>query len=149
MYLSGIFEEVEKVIPGIRALAFTDDVAWWVEGKDDREVAARLGTAAETAIGRGERNGIAFDQEKTTAVLFSRSGTASTARIRVGDREVERRLAVVPANPVPAHHRADGKAHGIIIASQVRLHAENGGPLGTRLAGMGERWHDWTLLTAQ
>jgi hypothetical protein len=48
-YLSGIFEEVERTLPGVTAWSFADDVAWWAEGKDDSEVAERQGMAAEAA----------------------------------------------------------------------------------------------------
>jgi len=30
-YLSGIFDEVEREVSGIRGLSFADDTAWWAE----------------------------------------------------------------------------------------------------------------------
>jgi hypothetical protein len=35
-YLSGIFDEVERVVPGIKGLSFADDTASWAEGEGDR-----------------------------------------------------------------------------------------------------------------
>jgi hypothetical protein len=47
-YLSGIFEEVEGSCEG-KGLLFADDVAWWVEGKDDQEGAEKLTKASKAA----------------------------------------------------------------------------------------------------
>jgi len=43
-YLSGIFDEVEHAVPGVKGLPFADDIAWWAEG-------GGLAEAAEVAIG--------------------------------------------------------------------------------------------------
>jgi hypothetical protein len=32
-YLSSIFGELEKAVPGIRGLSFADDIAWWAKEK--------------------------------------------------------------------------------------------------------------------
>jgi hypothetical protein len=59
-YLSSIFEEVEKVCEA-KALSFADDVAWWAEGKNGKEVAERLAKASEAACDWADRNGMSFD----------------------------------------------------------------------------------------
>jgi len=87
-YLSGIFDEVEAAVPGVLGLSFVDDISWWVEGKNDEEVAAKLSEAAKAAAGWAARNGIAFDQGKTEAALFHKKRSASKATVAVGDRKV-------------------------------------------------------------
>ena len=42
-YLSGIFHEVERAVPGIRGLSIVDDIGWW---RDGEAVAAKLRAAA-------------------------------------------------------------------------------------------------------
>jgi len=49
-YLSGIFDEVEAAVPGIRGLSFVDDIVWWADGVDDKAVAAKLTAAARAAM---------------------------------------------------------------------------------------------------
>jgi hypothetical protein len=83
-YLSGIFDEVERAVPGIKGLSFADDIAWWTKGKDDEEVAAKLAEAAAASLEWAKNNGVAFDHGKTEAILFWKSRTAPTATIRMG-----------------------------------------------------------------
>jgi len=87
-YLSGIFEEVEKRVPGVKALSFADDISWWVEGKNDKEVAEKLAEATKAAVSLGEENGIAFDHGKSEAVLFSRRKKATNETIKTEQREI-------------------------------------------------------------
>jgi len=70
-YLSGIFEEVETRVPGVKALSFADDISWWAEDKNEKEVVEELAEASKAAVSWGEENGIAFDHSKSEAVLFS------------------------------------------------------------------------------
>ena len=49
-YLSGIFEAVEKAVPGVSGLSFVDDIGWWAEGRDEEAVAAELSKAAAASI---------------------------------------------------------------------------------------------------
>jgi len=49
-YLSGVFDHMEEACPGIQGLSFVDDVAWWAEGKSEKEVAEVLGRAAGLAL---------------------------------------------------------------------------------------------------
>jgi hypothetical protein len=46
----GIFDEVEKVVPGIKGLAFADDIAWWAKGKDTEDLAAKLAVEAVASL---------------------------------------------------------------------------------------------------
>jgi len=90
-YLSGVFDEVERRVPGVRGLSFVDDIGWWAEGKDDEAVAAKRSEAASASIGWAERNGVAFDHRKTEAVIFwmnRKKGSEAKAKVRVGDNEV-------------------------------------------------------------
>ena len=87
-YLSGIFDEVEAAVPGVHGLSFVDDISWWAEGKDDKEVAAKLSEAATAAAGWAARNGVAFDQGKTEAAIFHKKRAASKATVEVGGSKV-------------------------------------------------------------
>jgi len=87
-YLSGIFEEVEKRVPGVKALSFADDISWWAEGKNDKEVAEKLAKASKAAVAWGEENGITFDHDKSEAVLFSRRRKAANETVKTGEREI-------------------------------------------------------------
>jgi hypothetical protein len=90
-YLSGIFAEVERAVPGVRGLSFVDDIGWWAEGKGDQEVAAKLSQAAAVAMEWATGNGVAFDHGKTEAALFwrkKRKGTATSATVKMGDRKI-------------------------------------------------------------
>jgi len=87
-YLSGIFDEVEAAVPGIRGLSFVDDIGWWADGADDEAVAANLSRAAEAAISWAEKNGVDFDQGKTEAAIFRKKKTTPTATVTVGNSAV-------------------------------------------------------------
>jgi len=89
-YLSGIFDAVEQAAPGNSGLSFIDDIGWWVEGRNDKEVAAKLSQAAAAAIEWAGKNGVAFDQGKMEAAMFWRRkrGTVAAAKVKVGDSEV-------------------------------------------------------------
>ena len=68
-----------------------DDIGWWAEGKDAVEVSDKLSLAAAAALEWGGRNGVAFDHGKTEAALFwkrKRKGTATLAKVKVGDKEI-------------------------------------------------------------
>jgi hypothetical protein len=71
-YLSGIFDTVEEMVPGIKGLSFADDIAWWVKGKDQEEVAAKLAEAAAASLAWAKDNGVAFDSGKTEATYFGK-----------------------------------------------------------------------------
>jgi len=49
-FLSGIFGEVERAVPGITRLSFVDDNGWWADGKDNEAAAAKLSGAAAASI---------------------------------------------------------------------------------------------------
>jgi len=87
-YLSGIFDEVEATCPGVRALSFVGDVAWWAGGKTEEEVAHSLEKAAAAALMWAANNGIAFDQGKTEAALFRRKQSPPRVTVNVGNKEV-------------------------------------------------------------
>ena len=83
-YLSGIFEQVERAVPGVSALSFADNIGWWEKAENEGGVAAKLAKAAESAMDWANDNMVAFDQRKTEGVLFGKKKGALTATIRVG-----------------------------------------------------------------
>jgi len=87
-YLSGIFDEVEAAVPGIRGLSFVDDISWWAEGRDDEAEAANLAAAATAAIEWAAENGVAFGHSKTEAALFHRKRSTPRADVKVGGKTV-------------------------------------------------------------
>ena len=68
-YLSGIFDEVERTVPGVKGLSFVDDIGWWAQAGNEEEIAAKLAGAAAAALNWAKDNGVAFDQGKTEAAL--------------------------------------------------------------------------------
>jgi len=70
--------------PGIQGLSFVDDVAWWAEGKSEKEVAEALGRAAEAALGWAADNGVTFDHAKKEAMFLSKRRRKPTEPVRVG-----------------------------------------------------------------
>jgi hypothetical protein len=87
-YLSGIFDTVEEMVPGVKGLSFADDIARWVKGKDQKEVATKLAEAAAASLDWAKDNGVAFDSGKTEAALFRKSRAAPTATIQVGTNDL-------------------------------------------------------------
>ena len=87
-YLSGIFDEVEAAVPGVRGLSFVDDISWWADGRDDKVVAAKLTAAATASIEWVTGNGVAIDHGKTEATLFHRKRSTPTATVKVGAKAV-------------------------------------------------------------
>jgi ribonuclease HI len=72
IYLSGVFDVIERAVPGVRPLSFADDIALLVPGCSVQEVCSKLQDAAEVAIEWGQSNLVQFEAEKTEAVLFTR-----------------------------------------------------------------------------
>ena len=75
---------MKEACPGIQGLSFVDDVAWWAEGKSEKEVAEALGRAAEAALDWAADNGVTFDRAKTEAMFLSKRQRKPTESIRVG-----------------------------------------------------------------
>jgi hypothetical protein len=72
-YLSGIFDKVERMVPGIKGLSIADDITWWVKGGNEKEMAEKLAEAAAASLEWAKDNGVAFDQGKTEAILFRKA----------------------------------------------------------------------------
>jgi len=87
-YLSRIFDQVEAACPGVQGLSFVDDVAWWVDGKSEKEVAEALGRAAMTALDWSRKNGVTFDRTKTETMFLSKQRRKPTETVRVGNDEI-------------------------------------------------------------
>jgi hypothetical protein len=84
----GIFDEVDRAVPGTKGLSFADDIGWWVKGDDEEDVAAKLAVAAAASLDWATDNGVALDHGKTEAALFRRKKTAPTVSIRVGTNDI-------------------------------------------------------------
>jgi len=68
-----------------------DDIGWWVEGKNDKEVTGKLLEAAAVATDWAGKNGVVFDYRKTEAAMFWRKkwkGAKVKAKVKVGNTEV-------------------------------------------------------------
>jgi len=88
-YLSGLFDKVEKAVPGVSGLSFVDDIGWLAEGKDEEAMAARLLEAAAASIEWAVKNGVASDPGKTAAAFSSwRRKAAPEATVMVGEHSI-------------------------------------------------------------
>ena len=65
-----------------------DDVAWWADGKSEKEVAEALGRAAMAALDWSRKNGVTFDRTKTEAMFLSKRRRKPTETVRVGNDEI-------------------------------------------------------------
>ena len=68
----------------VQGLSFVDGVAWWADGKSEKEVAEELGRAATAALEWSQDNGITFDRAKTEAMFLPKRRRKSTETVRVG-----------------------------------------------------------------
>ncbi|ODM14623.1 hypothetical protein SI65_09968 [Aspergillus cristatus] len=72
IYLSGVFDAIERRVNGIQCLSFADDIGLLAPGYSVREVCKKLQEAAKVAIEWGHGNVVQFDAGKTEAVLLTR-----------------------------------------------------------------------------
>jgi len=96
-----------------------DDISWWAEGADDREVAAKLTAAAAASIEMAAGNGVAFDDGKTEVAFFRKGG----GRRR---RHPWRRWQLAPAMSRSTRPLQSGLEYGLICSS----HSETTMPPG-------------------
>lgn len=71
IYLSGVFNAIERRVNGIQCLSFADDIGLLASGYSVREVCNKLQEAAKVAIEWGHDNAVQFDAGKTEAVLLT------------------------------------------------------------------------------
>ena len=76
---------MEAACPGVQGLSF---VAWWADGKSEKEVAEALVRAAMAALDWSRNNGVTFDRAKTVAIFLSKRRRKPTETVRVGDDEI-------------------------------------------------------------
>ncbi|KAJ5453717.1 uncharacterized protein N7458_004673 [Penicillium daleae] len=94
IYLTGMFDVIERAVPGVRLLSFADDVGFLAPGYSVQEACQKLQEAARVAIDWGESNLVQFEAKKTEAVLFTRKrgqklrSQIQRARIIVGSHSV-------------------------------------------------------------
>lgn len=72
IYLSGVFNEIERRVPGVHTLSFADDIGLLAPEYSVQETCLNVQEAAKLAIDWGRRNMVQFDAEKTEAALFTR-----------------------------------------------------------------------------
>jgi len=68
-YLSGIFDHVEERCPGVQGLSFVDDVAWWAEGKTEKETAAALGGGGGAGMDRRQWDNLRPRQDRGDVLI--------------------------------------------------------------------------------
>ena len=73
IYISGIFEQVEKELPEIVSLSFVDDLGFIASGTSVKEIAKALGKVGNLVVKWGRRHAVTYDMAKTKLVLFSRA----------------------------------------------------------------------------
>ena len=94
IYLSGVFDVIERSVPGVQPISFADDVGLLAPGRSVQEVCRKLQEAAKVAIEWGQSNLVQFEADKTEAVLFTRKhgrdlrDQTKRARIVVGNHPV-------------------------------------------------------------
>ncbi|ODM21122.1 hypothetical protein SI65_04175 [Aspergillus cristatus] len=71
IYLSGVFDVVERSVAGVQSLSFADDIGLLASGHSVKEVCEKLQKAAKVAIEWGHGNMVQFDAGKTEAVLLT------------------------------------------------------------------------------
>lgn len=72
IYLSSVFDMIERRVVGVQSLSFADDIGLLVSGHLVKEVCGNLQKAAKVAIEWGHENRVQFDAGKTEAVLLTR-----------------------------------------------------------------------------
>ena len=98
IYLSGVFEVIERSVTGIQSLSFADDIGLLASGHSVKEVCDKLQKAARVAIEWGNENVVQFDAGKTEAVLLTRKrGRELKDQIQRAQVEVDGHH--VPFNP--------------------------------------------------
>ena len=73
IYISGVFEQVEKELPEIVSLSFVDDLGFIASGTSVKEIAKALEKVGNLIVEWGGRNAVTYDTAKTELVLFSRA----------------------------------------------------------------------------
>ena len=129
-YLSGIFDEVEAAVPGVRGLSFVDDISWWADGMDDKEVAAKLTAAATASIEWAAKNGVAFDHSKTEAALFHRKRSTPRATVKVGNDAVPLKWEATRWLGVWLDSQLMLKGHHTVRMKEGRKHRTDGAATG-------------------
>ena len=71
IYLSGVFDMIERSVTGVQSLSFADNVGLLASGHSVKEVCDKLQKAAKAAIEWGHDNVVQFDAGKTEAVLLT------------------------------------------------------------------------------
>jgi ribonuclease HI len=100
IYLSGVFDIIERAVPEVQALSFADDVGLLAPGYSVQETCIKLQEAAKVAIEWGRSNEVQFEAEKTEAVLFTRK------RGRELQDQTRRARIMVEGHQVQFNHEA-------------------------------------------
>ena len=73
IYISEVFEQVEKKLPGIVSMSFIDDLGFIASEVSAKEIAKTLEKVRKIVLKWGEKNAMTYDTVKTELVLFSRA----------------------------------------------------------------------------
>ena len=68
IYISGVFEQVEKEPPGIVLLSFVDDLGFIASGLSVKEIANTLEKVGRLISEWGRKNAVTYDMAKTRSV---------------------------------------------------------------------------------
>jgi len=71
IYLSSVFQAIERAVLDIQALSFADNLGLVVPASSIAQVCKKLQNAGEAAIEWGLQNAVKFNSKKTEAVLFT------------------------------------------------------------------------------
>lgn len=72
IYLSGVFEVIERNVAGIQCLSFADDIGLLASGHSVKDVCDKLQKAAKAAIEWEHDSVVQLDAGKREAVLLTR-----------------------------------------------------------------------------
>ena len=73
IYVSGMFFELEKKLPGITCVLFVDDLGFLTSSYSISIVEKLLEKAGKITLEWGANNSVTYDMNKTEAVLFSKA----------------------------------------------------------------------------
>lgn len=98
IYLSGVFDMIERSVTGVQSLSFADDVGLPASGHSVKEVCDKLQKAGKVAIEWGHDNVVQFDTGKTESVLLTRK-RGQELKDQIQQAQVEIDGHGVPFNP--------------------------------------------------
>lgn len=88
LYISGVFEQVERQLPEVMSLSFVDDLGFIASGKSIKEISNTLEKVGKIVLKWGEENAVTYDTA-ITELIFIFSCTSTTSSLKTpGDHSV-------------------------------------------------------------